>query len=428
LVVRKPRPPVRSKSGRGSSPGKKSGSGESPGHPVYSLEKQNVIYCHDFRKMVPVQPEDKERILSLMREHNWALNYVLKDLGKRELAVNVATYGIPRDLYNELFSTLIGYGVPDWIIKGVLSEATKIVKQWYNSTFQKGHVPKAKALRLYVPTAWYNPKTGYLELLPADLKLREVGGNWKCNKNPATGWARLIYRPEYDAFFLELVKEVKAPPNKECHKRALAVDINLNEIVVGNTDKYLERRYPTAFKELEPYRRLLERLREKYPRQGSYDPLERRRGLRRRVWLTKKKMSKIDRHYMKEIAKEIVDYARTLGYCIILENLRGLRERVKEESEKPREVKAKISVMAYSRLAKWIIILAKLNGVPYVFVDPRGTSTTCPRCGAKMVQVEDPVIGKRTMYCPKCGLKEDRDTVALINLVKRFLASSLKHR
>ena len=427
MVVRKVRK-SRVRKGRGS-PGKKSDSGESSGHLVYSLEKQNAIYCRDFRKMVPAQPEDKERILSLMREHNWALNYVLKVLGKRELAVKVAKYGIPGDLRSKLFSTLNGtYGVPDWIINGALSEAIKIVKQWYNSTFQKGHVPKAKALRLYVPTAWYNPKTGYLELLPVDLKLREVGGNWKCNKYTATGWARLIYRPEYDAFFLELVKEVKVPPKKECRKRALAVDINLNEIVVGNTDKYLERRYPTAFKELEPYRGLLERLRRKYPRQGSYDPLERRRGLRRRIWLTKKKMSKIDRHYMKEIAKEIVDYARTLGYCIILENLRGLRERVKEESSKPREVKAKMSVLAYSRLAKWIIILAKLNGVPYVFVDPRGTSTTCPRCGAKMVQVEDPVIGKRTMYCPNCGFKEDRDTVALINLVKRFLGSSLKHR
>jgi Putative transposase DNA-binding domain. len=38
-----------------------------------------------------------------------------------------------------------------------------------------------------------------------------------------------------------------------------------------------------------------------------------------------------------------------------------------------------------------------------------------------MVQVEDPVLGKRTMVCtnPKCGFKEDRDTVALMNLVKK---------
>ena len=161
-------------------------------------------------------------------------------------------------------------------------------------------------------------------------------------------------------------------------------------------------------------------------------PGDKPRGVRRRIELIRRKMSVIDRQYTREIAKDIVNYAMALGSSmeglpavIVLEDLRGLSVRIKEDSDKPKAVKEKVSNMAYSKLDKQIIALAKLNGVPYVFVDPKGTSTTCPRCGAKMEQVEDPVIGKRTMYCPNCHFKEDRDTVALINLVKRFLSPHL---
>jgi len=462
LGVRKPKPPVKFKGGRGSSSGQL----------VYSLERHNAVYCRDFRKMVPVQPEDKKRILSLMREDKRALNHTLKVLGKRELADKVAKEGIPKDLYRELFSTLNGtYGVSNWIAEGALREATTIIRQWHNSTFQKGHIPRAKALRLYVPTAWYNPETGYLEL-PGGLKLKEVGGNWKCNKYPiAYDWVRVLYNPDYEAFFLMLVRKVPLKERKlnvplsymveQGRKRnwVLAVDINVNEIVVGNTKKDLERRYPTlnmAINGLEPSKRpsvlcygsspkvcvSLEELRKGYSRlydsqrklneKYPYDLRKRRRGLGRRIRLIIRKMSVIDKLYTKAIAKDIINYALALGspseglpYVIVLENLRGLQERIIEDNDRPRKVKAKISFMAYFKLAKWIITLAKIYGVPYVFVDPKGTSTTCPRCGAKMEQVEDPVIGKRTMYCPNCHFKEDRDTVALINLVKRFLSPHL---
>ena len=480
MVVRKVRKP-KVRKGRGS-PGKSRGGRGSSRHlpsllgPVYTMEKGNAL-CHDFPKVVPESPEDKERLLSLMKETNWSLNnVVLKALGKdRELAERVAEEGIPKDLYSELFSTLIGYGVPGWIAEGALRGAVTIIRQW-RRTLRTGHIPKAKALRLYVRKEWYKPETGYLELPPVGLKFRVLGGNPNCKDYPIKiGWPMVIYSPAYKSFYLELVREV--PPKerklnvplsymlKQGLKRGwvLAVDINVNEIVVGNGKKELERRYPTLFTAtsgLEPNRRpsvlcygvspkvcdtleklrdkyarlydTLKRLKEKYP---DYDPRNISKGPGRRLWLIIRKMSVLDKLYMREIAKDIVSYAVALGspsegipYVIVLENLRGLQIRISEDSNRPREVKTKIRVMAYSKLARSIITLAKIYGVPYVFVDPRGTSTTCPKCGAKMVQVEDPVIGKRTMYCPNCGFKEDRDTLALINLTeraKRLLSSSL---
>jgi len=55
--------------------------------------------------------------------------------------------------------------------------------------------------------------------------------------------------------------------------------------------------------------------------------------------------------------------------------------------------------------------------VPLLVVDPAGTSTTCPRCGTKLVEV-----GYRRLRCPSCGLEADRDSIAVLNIERRALS------
>jgi transposase len=55
--------------------------------------------------------------------------------------------------------------------------------------------------------------------------------------------------------------------------------------------------------------------------------------------------------------------------------------------------------------------------VPLLAVDPAGTSTTCPRCGAELVEV-----GYCRLRCPRCGLEADRDTIAVLNIERRALS------
>jgi len=54
------------------------------------------------------------------------------------------------------------------------------------------------------------------------------------------------------------------------------------------------------------------------------------------------------------------------------------------------------------------------EGGPVVVIDPRGTSTTCPRCSHKLVEVRP-----RWMKCTKCGFKTDRDVAAVLNIEKK---------
>jgi len=60
-----------------------------------------------------------------------------------------------------------------------------------------------------------------------------------------------------------------------------------------------------------------------------------------------------------------------------------------------------------------IVYKVKLHEVPVVFVNPKGTSRTCSRCGAKGK------INGDVFVCKECCLKLDRDLNASRNIAKR---------
>jgi len=96
---------------------------------------------------------------------------------------------------------------------------------------------------------------------------------------------------------------------------------------------------------------------------------------------------------------------------VAVEDLTGL---VESTRELPKEHRVKLMALAYRRLLWWIKWQATKRGVAVVEVDPRGTSTTCPKCGGKMEEV-----GHRRMKCAVCGFEAGRDVVAVLNIEKR---------
>ena len=48
------------------------------------------------------------------------------------------------------------------------------------------------------------------------------------------------------------------------------------------------------------------------------------------------------------------------------------------------------------------------------FVNPKYSSVSCPKCGKKMKEV-----GYRYFLCTKCGYKNDKDVIAMVNLNRR---------
>ncbi len=109
----------------------------------------------------------------------------------------------------------------------------------------------------------------------------------------------------------------------------------------------------------------------------------------------------------RKFAKYIVLKARKTKSAIVLEDLDKLWF---SASQKSSSLADKLSRFAYRKLQLAIVAKAIEYNVPIVFVNPRGTSTICPRCGAKLT------YNHRLAICRNCGFVADRDTVGAINI------------
>ncbi|BBG24757.1 hypothetical protein IC006_2091 [Sulfuracidifex tepidarius] len=90
--------------------------------------------------------------------------------------------------------------------------------------------------------------------------------------------------------------------------------------------------------------------------------------------------------------------------------LEKLTNMIRNVNRLPKEYRDKLCLMQYSRVQYWIEWQAKKHGLIVEYVNPRYSSTSCPKCGQKMVET-----GHRWFSCP-CGYEDDRDVIAIMNL------------
>jgi len=124
-----------------------------------------------------------------------------------------------------------------------------------------------------------------------------------------------------------------------------------------------------------------------------------------------KKSRDVVEDWAKKTAKRIVEKAKERQCAVAVEDSTGLAEAIREL---PKKHRTKMTLLAYRRFLWWIKWQAAKRGVVVVEVDPKGTSTTCPKCGGKMEEA-----GHRRMRCTVCGFEAGRDIVAILNIEKR---------
>ena len=78
-----------------------------------------------------------------------------------------------------------------------------------------------------------------------------------------------------------------------------------------------------------------------------------------------------------QISKRIVTLAERTGRGISMEDLEGIRARVRAKKDQ----RYRLHSWAFAQLGDFIAYKAKRSGVPVVFVDPKHTSQRCNRCG-----------------------------------------------
>jgi IS605 OrfB family transposase len=341
-----------------------------------------------------------EPLLALVNNYVKALRFALFWL--KENVPNPNERGVLGKIHKALYEKLREeYNLPSKVAEDCYREALSVFKGWYDNP-RRGRFP-----RVYRPTVWLTPKASYnVDFEAMTVRIASVGVlpilGYPRNLKEYLSWrmkeARLVIRD--DKAFLKVVfekGEEKVEP-----KESIAVDINMNEIIVGKDDKIYVR-IPTRLHEVHHWKSLAESLQRKYPRRWR----ENKRILRR-IHSFHLKARRIMEDFARKVGKWVVEIAKGFGANVIkLENLRNL---VKNVDKLPKEFRDKLYLMQYRRIQYWIGWQANKHGILVQYVNPSYSSVSCPKCGRKMKEVSH-----RWFKC-SCGYENDRDVIAVVNL------------
>jgi putative transposase len=158
--------------------------------------------------------------------------------------------------------------------------------------------------------------------------------------------------------------------------------------------------------------RRLRRYRRWHARKRAELQARRTKSANRRLRKRARKEARHAMHINHRIAKDIVAVAERTGRGIALEDLQGIRDRVRLH----RHQRASLSSWPFHRLEQHITYKARRAGVPVLLVDAHHTSQVCPRC-KHTSRSNRPT--RDWFCCRRCGLAGPADVVAAVNIRDR---------
>lgn len=214
------------------------------------------------------------------------------------------------------------------------------------------------------------------------------------------GESDLVYRD--GEFFLYATCNIEEPPEGD-PSDFLGVDLGVVNIAVDSDGELYSAR------QVNNVRHRHRRLRRKLQRKGS-------RSAKRRL----KKLSGKEKRFAKDvnhcISKQLVAKTERTGRGIALENLTGIRERIRAR----RSQRATLHSWSFYQLRQFVSYKARRAGVPVVFVDPRDTSRICPICGCRDKRNRP---DQSTFSCIACGYAGFADYIASVNIRRRAVVN-----
>jgi IS605 OrfB family transposase len=141
------------------------------------------------------------------------------------------------------------------------------------------------------------------------------------------------------------------------------------------------------------------------------------RSATRRLRLLSGKEERFAKDVNHQVSKRIVERAKRIGYGIAVEDLTGIRDRVRLR----RSQRDNLHSWAFHQLRTFLEYKAKLAGVPLVAVDPKYTSQQCSACG-HTERANRP--SQDVFSCKSCGYAAHADFNAAVNLSRRALVSA----
>lgn len=207
------------------------------------------------------------------------------------------------------------------------------------------------------------------------------------------GESDLVYRE--GKWYLLATVEVEEPP-PSTPEDWLGVDLGVKNIAADSAGETY------SGGELRGLRHRYQRVRSRLQSKGT-KPAKRLLKKRRRK---EHRMSRDTNH---KISKRIVEKAQRTKSGIALENLKGIRGRVRAR----RPQRSALHSWSFHQLRAFIEYKSRLAGVAVVYVDPAYTSQTCPECG-HVSKKNRPTRDR--FCCESCSFAGDSDSVAAENI------------
>jgi putative transposase len=202
-----------------------------------------------------------------------------------------------------------------------------------------------------------------------------------------------------DGFYLKVVFS-KTVELVELNGRAVAVDINENNVTFGYTEHV--RSIETGERTIRTVYFLKRRRLQSKPRLNEKPLMAKYKGRERR---------RVEDIYHK-LANKIIDEAEELkASTIVLEELANMMKRIKHS----KAVNGRLSRWSFRKLQNIIEYKAKLSGLNVIYLNAKGTSSLCPICRGELSP-----NGYRRLKCPSCGMEEDRDIIAVRKLLHKY--------
>ena len=205
-------------------------------------------------------------------------------------------------------------------------------------------------------------------------------------------------------FYLFLVAEVPDKP-ENAHEGFLGVDLGIVKIATTSDGKYY------SGSKVKNLRRRNFKLRQKLQAKST-------KSAKRLLKKRRRKESRFAADVNHCISKKLVEVAKGTQRAIVLENLKGIRERARKGTRKTvcKTMRQALSSWSFCQLRQFIEYKARAAGVRVIYVDPRNTSRICSKCGH---------IDKKSrrdqehFVCTACGHALNADINAALNIARR---------
>jgi len=373
-------------------------------------------------KMV-VDPDP--RLVDLIKRSTDGIRYVVYNILEEPSKYGVFKYS-KRDrrikwyqdigaIHHEFYETLkTKFGLPSRVAHGCYRDAMFLAKSILNNptnnNSKRKPILKKNILRLSNSSyklIWESNRLVAFKIRGyATFKI--VGypkEQYELYKDCKLGDCLLLLRDDKVFLYVTVKKTTTIP--KPSHK-AIAVDLNFREVVFGNHD--IERRIKTPLERLLHIKQHhIDKIQRKYNKSWKYN-----KHIKRAISRWWRKIRGVLDNFVKQTSLKIVLFAKEQNCdTIVLEDLNGL---MCKQAKTRKTWRDKFTFFTYRKLQSWIEWQAKKHGLVVAYIPPQNTSKICPMCGSN-----ETYLRGRMLYCKECHLKMDKDSVAIRNLVNRWL-------